>query len=58
VLLFDIYSGDKVPKGKKSMAWRITWQSYDRTLTDGEVNQAQQQILDKLAQQLGATLRG
>ncbi len=57
VLLFDVYSGDKIPKGKKSLAWRITWQSYDRTLTDEEVNQAQQEILDKLAQQLGAMLR-
>lgn len=57
VLLFDVYTGDKIPRGKKSLAWRITWQAYDRTLTDEEVDRAQEQILDKLAQQFGATLR-
>ncbi|MFH1382814.1 MAG: phenylalanine--tRNA ligase subunit beta [Chloroflexota bacterium] len=57
VALFDIYSGAPVPAGKKSMAYRITFQTPAHTLTDEEVNKVQQQILDKLASGLGATLR-
>ena len=55
--IFDVYTGGQVPPGKKSLAYRITFQSPTHTLTDNEVNHIQQQILDKLAEQLGATLR-
>ena len=58
VNLFDIYSGEQVPQDKKSLAYRITFQSPTHTLTDEEVNRVQQQILDKLSSELGATLRG
>ena len=57
VALFDVYSGEQVPASKKSMAYRITFQSPTQTLTDEEVNRVQQQILDKLSQEFGATLR-
>ncbi len=57
VALFDLYTGAKLPPGKKSLAYRITFQSPSHTLTDDEVNKVQQKILDKLAKQLGATLR-
>ena len=57
VTLFDVYTGEQVPPGKKSFAYRITFQSTTHTLTDKEVNQVQQQILDKLSSELGATLR-
>jgi phenylalanyl-tRNA synthetase beta chain len=57
VTLFDVYTGEQVPPGKKSLAYRITFQSPTHTLTDEEVNQVQQQILDKLSSELGATLR-
>ncbi|MFQ5996948.1 MAG: phenylalanine--tRNA ligase subunit beta [Dehalococcoidales bacterium] len=57
VAIFDVYSGAQVPAGKKSLAYRITYQSPTHTLTDEEVNKVQQQILNKLSQQLGATLR-
>ncbi len=57
VALFDVYSGEQVPAGKKSLAYRITFQSATQTLTDEEVNPVQQQILDKLSQEFGATLR-
>ncbi|MDI6814697.1 MAG: phenylalanine--tRNA ligase subunit beta [Dehalococcoidales bacterium] len=57
VTIFDVYSGEQVPPGKKSLAYRITFQSPTHTLTDEEVNRVQQQILDKLSQELGATLR-
>ncbi|MFC2013045.1 phenylalanine--tRNA ligase subunit beta [Chloroflexota bacterium] len=57
VALFDVYAGDQVPPGKKSLAYSITFQSQSQTLTDEAVNQVQQQILKKLSQALGATLR-
>jgi phenylalanyl-tRNA synthetase beta chain len=58
VALFDLYSGEQLPAGKKSLAYRITYQSPKHTLTDDEVNKVQEQILDKLAKELGANLRG
>ena len=58
VIIFDVYSGEQVPRGKKSLAYRITFQSTTHTLTDDEVNRIQQQLLDKLSHDLGAVLRG
>jgi len=58
VALFDVYSGGQLLPGKKSLAYRITFQSPSQTLTDDEVNKVLEQILDKLTKQLGATLRG
>ncbi len=55
--IFDVYSGEQVPPGKKSLAYRVTYQSPAHTLTDKEVNKVQQQILQKLEKDLGATLR-
>ncbi|MBA7676891.1 Phenylalanine--tRNA ligase beta subunit [subsurface metagenome] len=57
VTLFDVYAGDQVPRAKKSLAYRITFQSPAHTLTDEGVNKVQQRILDKLSSELGATLR-
>jgi len=55
--IFDVYAGEQVPGGKKSLAYRITYQSVTQTLTDEQVNPVQQKILDKLSRELGATLR-
>ncbi len=55
--IFDVYSGEQVPPAKKSLAYRITYQSPDHTLTDKEVDKVQKQILDRLAKDLGAALR-
>ncbi|MBN1644018.1 MAG: phenylalanine--tRNA ligase subunit beta, partial [Dehalococcoidales bacterium] len=57
VVLFDVYAGEKVPVGKKSLAYHLTFQTPDRTLTDQQVNGVQQAILKKLASELGASLR-
>jgi phenylalanyl-tRNA synthetase beta chain len=54
---FDVYTGEQIQRGKKSLAFRITYQSPERTLTDEEVDHAQQQIIERLAKELGATLR-
>jgi phenylalanyl-tRNA synthetase beta chain len=58
VTLFDLYRGEQVPPGKKSLAFSIRYQSSTQTLTDEEVNKAQQELLDRLKQELGAALRG
>jgi phenylalanyl-tRNA synthetase beta chain len=56
-VLFDVYSGKQVAAGKKSLAYRLFYQSAEHTLIDEEVNKVQEQILTKLAKELGATLR-
>lgn len=58
VRVFDVYRGKQVPPGKRSIAYSVVYQSPERTLTDEEVDKAQQVILDRLKQELGATLRG
>ena len=58
VALFDVYSGGQVPPGKKSMAYRLTFQSPDKTLTDQQIAGVQTAILKKLTTGLGAALRG
>jgi len=57
VKLFDVYVGEQVHAGKKSLAYRITYQSSNRTLTDEEVKKVQQQILKRLTSEVGAVLR-
>ncbi|MGA1842491.1 MAG: phenylalanine--tRNA ligase subunit beta [bacterium] len=57
VLLFDIYVGPQIPKGKKSLAFSLTYRSDMRTLTDEKVNDVHQQIFDRLNFELGAELR-
>jgi phenylalanyl-tRNA synthetase beta chain len=58
VALFDLYTGGKLPVGKKSLAYRITFQSPSKTLTDEAANSVLKNILKRLAKELGATLRG
>jgi phenylalanyl-tRNA synthetase beta chain len=57
VTLFDVYRGDPIPPGKKSLAYALTYQADDRTLTDQEVAKVHQQIVKAVERQLGATLR-
>jgi phenylalanyl-tRNA synthetase beta chain len=57
VTLFDVYTGDKLPGGKKTLAYSIVYQSPERTLTDKEVNKVQDGMLKRLGKTLGATLR-
>jgi len=57
ITLFDLYRGKQIPDGKKSFAIRIIYQSPSHTLTDEEVDQTQEQMLARLHQELGATLR-
>ncbi len=47
--LFDVYTGDKIGEGKKSLAYNLVFRAADRTLTDEEVDAAVQKILKNLA---------
>ena len=58
VSLFDLYSGKQVPAGKRSVAFRIAYQSDARTLTEEELEAAENDILSRLAKDVGATRRG
>ncbi|MFA5309557.1 MAG: phenylalanine--tRNA ligase subunit beta [Dehalococcoidales bacterium] len=58
VALFDVYAGKQVAAGKKSLAYRLEYQSPDQTLTDETVNKVQEQVLARLTKELGAGLRG
>lgn len=55
--LFDVYSGSQVPPGKKSMAYALLFRAPDRTLREHEVDAWQANILQRLEQQVAATLR-
>ena len=57
-VLFDVYRGEQIPAGKVSLAYALTYQAPDRTLTDEEVARVQGRIVRLLEQKLGATLRG
>ncbi len=56
--VFDVYTGDQVSAGKKSVAFALTWQAPDHTLTDDEVAKAQRKLLERLRREFGAELRG
>jgi phenylalanyl-tRNA synthetase beta chain len=55
--LFDVYVGDQIPAGQKSLAYHLTFQSPDKTLNDKEVRRQRERILKQLGRQLGARLR-
>ena len=57
VRLFDLYRGDQVGPGKKSLAYSLTYQAPDRTLTDAEAAGIRKRIVDRLEKELGAQLR-
>ena len=55
--VFDIYKGPQVPEGKKSIAFSLFFLSNDKTLTENEVNEYQQKILEALEKNFSARLR-
>jgi phenylalanyl-tRNA synthetase beta chain len=57
VQLFDLFKGEQIGKGKKSVAYALRYRSSDKTLTDEEVNAVHDAIVRRLEGRFGATLR-
>jgi phenylalanyl-tRNA synthetase beta chain len=55
--VFDVYRGEQVGEGRKSVAIHLAFQSPERTLTDEEANEARERIVAALAERFGAELR-
>ena len=58
ILLFDVYAGGQVGAGRRSLAWSLTFQAPDRTLTDREVNDLHARIVMEIRNRFGAEIRG
>jgi len=57
VRLFDVYRGEQLGAGKKSLAYSLTYQANDRTLTDDEVAKLRSKIVRRLEHEVNAKLR-
>ncbi len=58
ISLFDVYEGEGIPPGKKSVAFSLVFRSDERTLTDKEVEKIYTHIVEHLQRTFGASLRG
>lgn len=57
VRLFDVYRGEQLPAGKKSLAYALAFQAPDKTLTDRDANKLRDKIVRRLEGEIGAQLR-
>ncbi len=57
VRLFDLYRGDSIPSGHKSLAYALTYRADDRTLTENEVKKAHEKVMGRLKHVLEAQIR-
>ena len=55
VAVFDVF---RLPDGARSVAWRLTFQADDRTLTDEEINAIHRRVADAVSREFGIALRG
>ncbi len=57
VVLFDVYTGPPIPPGRRSLAFRVTYQAPDRTLTTKQVGKIRERIVRHVEKTLGGQLR-
>ncbi len=57
VRLFDLYEGEQIPEGKKSLAYSLKFRAPDRTMTDEEVEELYNTILEELKNKFEAQIR-
>ncbi len=55
--LFDVYQGEQIPSGYRSLAYSIVYRSREKTLTDKEVNDLHQRVIDTLVKKFEARIR-
>ena len=55
--VFDVYAGDQVPPGQKSVGIEVVFQPRERTLTDAEIEAAGARVVAAVAKATGAALR-
>lgn len=55
--VFDVYEGEHIPSHKKSLAFRLVFQSMERTLLDSEIAELKEKIVQNLSDKFGAELR-
>ena len=54
---FDVYEGENIPKGKKSVAINVILQAFDKTLTENDLDQISKNIIKVVSEKTGATIR-
>ena len=54
---FDIFQGENLPLGKKSVAINVIIQAMDKTLSENDLNEVSQKIIDIVKQKTGGTIR-
>jgi phenylalanyl-tRNA synthetase beta chain len=57
VTLFDVYEGEHIAEGKKSLALRLRLRLPNKTLTEDEITQTVDKIVGRVGEQFGAILR-
>jgi phenylalanyl-tRNA synthetase beta chain len=57
VKIFDVYQGDNISSGKKSIAFNVTLEPKDKTLSDNDIEQISKKIIFTVQESTGATLR-
>ena len=57
IRLFDVYTGDQVGEGKKSLAYALRFRAADRTLKEGEAAAARDAAVARAAERTGAVQR-
>ncbi len=57
VSTFDVYEGENIPKDKKSVAINVTLQAFDKTLSENDLEEISNKIIDTVSKKTGATIR-
>ena len=57
VKIFDVYQGDNIDSGKKSIAFSVTLEPKDKTLSENDIEQISKKIISEVQESTGATLR-
>ena len=57
VRIFDVYQGDNIAEGKKSIAFNVTLEPKDKTLSDNDIEEVSKKIISTVQETTGATLR-